>query len=182
MAGYIGTVPAPQATQIRQTFTATASQTTFTTTGYTDGAFINVYLNGVRLINGTDYTATNGSDANILNQENRFDLALLDQNMPGIDGIDTLKKIKSYRQTIPVIMITKSEDEWLMDEAISQQIDQFLIKPVSPNQIYMACKQILEKNKIIEDKTTSEYLQDFQRINQDINFIKSLDEWWERGW
>ena len=124
-------------------------------------------------------TATNGSDANILNQENRFDLALLDQNMPGIDGIDTLKKIKSHRQTIPIIMITKSEDEWLMDEAISQQIDQFLIKPVSPNQIYIACKQILEKNKIIEDKTTSEYLQDFQRINQDINFIKSLDEWWQ---
>ena len=124
-------------------------------------------------------TATNGSDANILNQENRFDLALLDQNMPGIDGIDTLKKIKSHRQTIPVIMITKSEDEWLMDEAISQQIDQFLIKPVNPNQIYIACKQILEKNKIIEDKTTSEYLQDFQRINQDINFIKSLDEWWQ---
>ena len=124
-------------------------------------------------------TATNGSDANILNQENRFDLALLDQNMPGIDGIDTLKKIKSHRQTIPVIMITKSEDEWLMDEAISQQINQFLIKPVSPNQIYMACKQILEKNKIIEDKTTSEYLQDFQRINQDINIIESLDEWWQ---
>ena len=64
-------------------------------------------------------TATNGRDATILNQENRFDLALLDQNMPGIDGIDTLKKIKSYRQTIPVIMITKSEDEWLMDEALS---------------------------------------------------------------
>jgi len=124
-------------------------------------------------------TATNGSDANILNQENRFDLALLDQNMPGIDGMDTLKKIKSHRQTIPVIMITKSEDEWLMDEAISQQINQFLIKPVSPNQIYMACKQILEKNKIIEDKTTSEYLQDFQRINQDINIIESLDEWWQ---
>ena len=124
-------------------------------------------------------TATNGSDANILNQENRFDIALLDQNMPGIDGMETLKKIKSHRQTIPVIMITKSEDEWLMDEAISQQINQFLIKPVSPNQIYMACKQILEKSKIIEDKTTSEYLQDFQRINQDINIIESLDEWWQ---
>ena len=124
-------------------------------------------------------TATNGRDATILNQENRFDLALLDQNMPGIDGIDTLKEIKSHRQTMPVIMITKSEDEWLMDEAISQKIDQFLIKPVSPNQIYMACKQILEKNKIIEDRTTSEYLQDFQRINQDLDFIKSLDEWWQ---
>ena len=123
-------------------------------------------------------TAMNGIDANILNQKNRFDLALLDQNMPGIDGIDTFKKIKSHRQSMPVIMITKSDDEWLMDEAISQQINQFLIKPVSPNQIFMACKQILEKNRIIQDKTTSEYLEDFQNINKDIDFIESIDEWW----
>ena len=62
MSGYIGPIPVPQGVQDKQSFTATASQTTFTTRGYTDGAFINVYLNGVRLINGTDYTATNGSD------------------------------------------------------------------------------------------------------------------------
>ena len=83
-------------------------------------------------------TATNGIDADILNQKNRFDLALLDQNMPGIDGIDTLKRIKSHRESMQVIMITKSEDEWLMDEAISQQINQYLIKPVSPNQVFIA--------------------------------------------
>ena len=124
-------------------------------------------------------TATNGNDADILNQKNRFDLALLDQNMPGIDGIDTLKRIKSHRESMQVIMITKSEDEWLMDEAISQQINQFLIKPLSPNQVFIACKQILEKSKIIEDKTSSEYLQDFQKINQEIDYISSLDEWWE---
>ena len=88
-------------------------------------------------------TATNGSDADILNQKHRFDLALLDQNMPGIDGIDTLKKIKSSRASMQVIMITKSEDEWLMDEAISQQVNQYLIKPISPNQVFIACKQIL---------------------------------------
>ena len=62
MSGYIGPIPVPQGIQRKQSFTATASQTTFNTNGYTDGAFINVYLNGVRLINGTDYTATNGSD------------------------------------------------------------------------------------------------------------------------
>ena len=123
-------------------------------------------------------TATNGIDADILNQKRRFDLVILDQNMPGIDGLDTLKRIKSHRESMQVIMITKSEDEWLMDEAISQQINQFLIKPVSPNQVFIACKQILEKSKIIQDKTSSEYLQDFQKINQEIDYISSLDEWW----
>ena len=124
-------------------------------------------------------TATNGSDADILNQNNRYDLILLDQTMPGLDGIDTLKKIKVSRISIPVIMITKSEDEWLMDEAISQQINQFLIKPVSPNQIFIACKQILEKNRIIEDRTTSDYLKDFQKINDDLNNMISTNDWWE---
>ena len=122
--------------------------------------------------------ATNGADADILNQKHRFDLALLDQNMPGIDGIDTLKKLKTHRTSMQVIMITKSEDEWLMDEAISQQINQFLIKPVSPTQVFIACKQILEKIRIIENKTSSEYLKDFQKINEEINYISSLDEWW----
>ena len=123
--------------------------------------------------------ATNGNDADILNQNNRYDLILLDQTMPGLDGIDTLKKLKKSRISIPVIMITKSEDEWLMDEAISQQINQFLIKPVSPNQIFSACKQILEKNRIIEDRTTSDYLKDFQRINDDLQNIVTTNDWWQ---
>ena len=66
-----------------------------------------------------------------------------------------------------------------MDEAISQQVNQFLIKPVGPNQIYIACKQILEKNKIIEDRTTSDYLKDFQKINDDKDNIISTDGWWD---
>ena len=85
-------------------------------------------------------TATNGNDAEVLNENNKYDLILLDQTMPGIDGIDTLKRLKKHRLTIPIVMITKSEDEWLMDEAISHQVNQFLIKPVSPNQILIACK------------------------------------------
>ena len=123
-------------------------------------------------------TATNGNDAEILNKENKYDLILLDQTMPGIDGIDTLKKLKKHRLTIPIIMITKSEDEWLMNEAISNQVNQFLIKPVSPNQILIACKQILEKTKIIEDRTSADYLKDFQRINDEINNVESCDDWW----
>ena len=124
-------------------------------------------------------TVTNGNDAEVLNKENRYDLVLLDQTMPGIDGIETLHRIKNHRSSIPVIMITKSEDEWLMDEAISQQVSQFLIKPVSPNQIFIACKQILEKNKIIEDRATSDYLKDFQIINNDLENILSIDDWWQ---
>ena len=124
-------------------------------------------------------TVTNGNDAEVLNKENRYDLVLLDQTMPGIDGIETLHRIKNHRSSIPVIMITKSEDEWLMDEAISQQVSQFLIKPVSPNQIFIACKQILEKNKIIEDRATSDYLKDFQIINNDLEKILSIDDWWQ---
>ena len=123
-------------------------------------------------------SVSNGTDADSLNKKNRYDLVLLDQNMPGLDGIETLKKIKSHRASIPVVMITKSEDEWLMDEAISQQIQQFLIKPVSPNQVYIACKQILEKKRLIQDKTSADYLQDFRMINQDIDFISSPDAWW----
>jgi len=79
---------------------------------------------------------------------------------------------------MPIVMITKSEDEWLMDEAISYQVNQFLIKPVSPKQILIACKQILEKTKIVEDRTSTDYLKDFQKINDELKNIQSCDDWW----
>ena len=83
--------------------------------------------------------------------------------MPGIDGIDTLKKLKNKADHTNCHDY-KSEEEWLMNEVISHQVNQFLIKPVSPNQILIACKQILEKTKIIEDRTSTDYLKDFQKI------------------
>ena len=94
------------------------------------------------------FQVNNGQDAIALSKDKVFDLVLLDQSMPGMDGLETMIELKKIRQNQIVIMITKTEDEWLMDEAINSQIEQFLIKPVNPSQIFMACKQILEKNKL----------------------------------
>lgn len=123
-------------------------------------------------------TATNGGDAVALVKSKLFDLVLLDQTMPGMDGLETLNQIKLIRPDTKTIMITKSEDEWLMDAAISEYIAQLLIKPVNPNQILMACKQVLEKSKIQEEKATTDYLKVFQKISQKLHDDLSIDEWW----
>ena len=123
--------------------------------------------------------ATNGDDAIALCQEYQFDLILLDQSMPGMDGLKTLQSIKHIRESMPIIMITKTEDEWLMDEAITSQVEQFLIKPVNPSQIFMACKQVLEKNSLREERVTSDYLKDFQDINACLQDDLSCQGWWE---
>ena len=75
-------------------------------------------------------------------------------------------------------MITKTEDEWLMDEAITSQVEQLLFKPVNPNQIFMACKQALEKNKLGEQKATRDYLKDFQSINEKLRENLNPENWW----
>jgi len=124
-------------------------------------------------------TATNGRDAVLLAENTFFDLILLDQTMPGMDGLETLKQIKSVRPDTKTIMITKSEDEWLMDAAISEYIAQLLIKPVNPNQILMACKQVLEQSKIQEEKATTDYLKVFQKISQKLHNELTIDEWWD---
>jgi len=122
--------------------------------------------------------ATNGHDAIAMSKSNQFDLILLDHSMPGMDGIETLAELKKHRSSQLIIMITKTEDEWLMDEAISGQVEQFLIKPVNPNQIFMACKQALEKNKLTEERATSEYLKQFQQIDMAMQEVLFADDWW----
>ena len=123
--------------------------------------------------------AANGNDAVALVQKNSFALVLLDQSMPGMDGLETLMEIKKINSYLPVIMITKTEDEWLMDEAITGQVEQFLIKPVNPSQIFMACKQVLEKVKLGEEKATSEYLQEFQKIEFRLEETMDMRDWWD---
>ena len=122
--------------------------------------------------------ASNGQDAIELCKENAFDLILLDQSMPGMDGLETLAAIKKDRSSQLIIMITKTEDEWLMDEAMTEQVQQFLIKPVNPSQIFMACKKALEEDKLLEQKATSEYLKEFQEIDQLMNEQLDADDWW----
>jgi len=123
--------------------------------------------------------ATNGPDAIALVVNETFHLVLMDQFMPGQDGIETVRQLYELRPNLPVIMITKSEEEWLMDEAISQKLAQFLIKPVNPTQIFMACKQVLEDTKIREEKVTSGYLKEFQLIEGRLQENLQADEWWD---
>ena len=120
----------------------------------------------------------NGKDGISQFNQNVFDLVLLDQFMPGIDGIETLREIKEKNPAIPIIMITKSEEEWLMDEAISEKISHLLIKPLNPNQIFMVCKQVLEDITLRSEKVTSGYLEEFRQIESDADEAESFDDWW----
>ena len=99
-----------------------------------------------------------GEDGIELLKTKSFDIVLLDEMMTGMDGLETLKKIKLIHPEIPVVMITKNEEEWLMDEVIASDIEHYLIKPVNPNQILMICKNIFESNNIISSKISKKYL------------------------
>ncbi len=107
---------------------------------------------------------TNGQDAVDAVQAGRFDIIFLDEHMPGLSGLETLNRIKTIRPDVPVVMITKSEEEHLMEDAIGSRIADYLIKPVNPNQILLSCKKILENRKLVERKTTSGYQEDFRKI------------------
>ncbi len=123
-------------------------------------------------------SVSNGWDAIELIKANNFDLILMDHFMPGIDGIETMHRIKEFKPRIPIIMITKSEEEWLMDKAISEQVSEYLIKPINPTQIFSAIKRVLEKTRIIDEKTTSDYLKEFKEIENRIQQSMIIDDWW----
>jgi DNA-binding response OmpR family regulator len=124
-------------------------------------------------------TANCGDDALDLVKEQNFDIVLLDENMPGISGLETLIKIKQIRQELPVIMITKSEEEHIMEDAIGSQISDYLIKPVNPNQILLSLKKNLENKRLIREKTSSAYQQEFRSIGMTLGDRLNYDEWTE---
>jgi len=122
-------------------------------------------------------TVCSGQDAIDCCREQTFDLIFLDENMPGLSGLETLSVIKETNPDTPVVMITKSEDEGIMDQAIGSKISDYLIKPVNPNQILHSIKKNLHETKIVTQTTASEYQQEFTKIGAQINEASATDEW-----
>ena len=122
-------------------------------------------------------TCTSGTEAIEIIEEENFDIVFLDENMPGLSGLETLSEIKSKRESIPVVMITKSEEEYIMEEAIGSKIADYLIKPVNPHQILLSLKKNLDHSRLISEKTTSSYQQEFRKIAMDLSMVNSYEEW-----
>jgi len=112
-------------------------------------------------------------------KNNHIDIVFLDENMPGISGLETLNEIKAAYSSIPVVMITKSEEELIMEEAIGAKITDYLIKPVNPNQILLSLKKNLDHSRLVSEKTTANYQQEFRKIAMDLITVNTYEEWAE---
>ena len=124
-------------------------------------------------------TVTNGRDAiDALSQQN-FSLIILDENMPGISGLEALREIKIRQPNVPVIMITKSEEENIMNQAIGSEIADYLIKPVNPMQILLSIKKNLHSEALVAQKATDDYRQEFARISNQIAMASSIEDWYD---
>ncbi|MBL7917363.1 MAG: bifunctional response regulator/alkaline phosphatase family protein [Bacteroidia bacterium] len=125
-------------------------------------------------------TACSGDEAlDIVKDNNSINVVLLDENMPGLTGLETLVKIKQMQPTLPVIMITKSEEEHIMDDAIGGKIADYLIKPVNPNQIFLSLKKALDNKRLVSEKTNTEYRKEFGQIGISLSENLSWKEWVE---
>lgn len=122
-------------------------------------------------------TVSNGTDALEQCNEQTFDLILLDEQMPGLSGLETLARIKDIQPATPVVMVTKSEEENIMDQAIGSKIADYLIKPVNPNQILLTLKKNIHQRAIVTEVTQSSYQQDFQNITMQMMECDSADDW-----
>ena len=124
-------------------------------------------------------TCNNGRDAIDIFEENNFDIVFLDENMPGMSGLETLSEMKEKKSSIPIIMITKSEEEYIMEEAIGSKIADYLIKPVNPNQILLSLKKNLDHSRLISQKTTLDYQKEFRKISMEMAMVNSYEDWIE---
>jgi DNA-binding response OmpR family regulator len=124
-------------------------------------------------------TVCSGDEALDLVKEKSFDVVLLDENMPGLSGLETLSRLKALHNDMPVIMITKSEEEYIMDDAIGSKIADYLIKPVNPNQILLSLKKTLDNKRLVGEKTNTAYRQAFQEISNMLYSNMNYEEWVE---
>ena len=122
-------------------------------------------------------TVTNGTDAIELCKEKNFDLVLLDEQMPGLSGLETLQQLKEMHPSLPIVMVTKSEEENIMEQAIGQKIADYLIKPVNPNQILLTLKKNIHRQEIENEVTQNQYQQNFQQIAMQILDCKTWKDW-----
>ncbi|GHU58255.1 two-component system response regulator [Bacteroidia bacterium] len=120
-----------------------------------------------------------GQDAIDRCKEHDYDLIFLDENMPGLSGLETLALIKEINPTVPVVMVTKSEEESIMEQAIGNKIADYLIKPVNPNQLLLSIKKNVHQHTLITEATTVSYQQEFSRIGMQINDSLTSDDWME---
>ena len=124
-------------------------------------------------------TVTNGYDALEQCTQNSYDLVLLDENMPGISGLETLARMKEILPAIPVVMVTKSEEENIMDQAIGSKISDYLIKPVNPTQILLTLKKNIHQKEIVTEVSQSGYQQDFGKIGMQMDEARTFSDWVE---
>jgi DNA-binding NtrC family response regulator len=124
-------------------------------------------------------TCTNGADAISLLKQTDFDIILLDEHMPGLSGLETLTTMKTMKPEVPVIMITKNEEENLMNDAIGSKIADYLIKPVNPKQILISVKKLTEQKKLVSEKTTINYQAEFRQIGFLIQEAATFQQWTE---
>lgn len=122
-------------------------------------------------------TANNGSDAIDLCKEQVFDIVFLDENMPGLSGLEVLTEIKNLQPALPVVMITKSEEENIMDQAIGEKIADYLIKPVNPKQILLTLKKYIHQREIVQEHADTNYRQEFSDISYMIDTASTMEEW-----
>lgn len=127
----------------------------------------------------TILTSNNGQDSLDIVKSNDLDLVFLDENMPGLSGLETLTRIKEIKPSLPVVMITKSEEEDIMDQAIGSKIADYLIKPVSPKQVLLSIKKNIHNRQLVTDKTSADYRAEFGNITQTIGSARTFADWVE---
>jgi DNA-binding response OmpR family regulator len=129
---------------------------------------------------GYDVTpVTSGPDAMDDLEVNNYDIIFLDENMPGMTGLETLSQIKANDSEVPVVMITKSEEEHIMEEAIASKIADYLIKPLNPNQILLSIKKLLDNKRLVSERANLSYQQDFRNISMAFGDYMNHEEWAE---
>ena len=129
----------------------------------------------------TVISVSNGHDAieEVEERRGHIDIIFLDESMPGISGLETLPRIKEILPNVPIVMITKNEEEGVMEQAIGSQISDYLIKPVNPVQILTSIRKLIDSDRLVREQTATDYQQEFRKISMEINNGLDFQEWAE---